>query len=200
MSRSFNPFWLVGGTAVAAIAIALHPAPAASDDHPTVLKPATNAVSSKDPRLEGLARGLDALSQRQDDLEDELDAQLEATPAPLPGPTTADEVEASQQAFVEELEGRLAAEGTDPSWAPAAEAQLHDWLTDFHGAQLQSATCGSSLCRLVVAYPDLASKDAGMAAMPLSEPWSAPGFARPTSPDLLEYEVFIARSGHALEG
>ncbi len=173
---------------------------------------AVAASAPQDERLTRLAHAVDTLGDRQDALDDALDGALDAgladatptksTPPAQTAPPADSPVETQEREaeFAGRLAARLQSERPDPAWSPAAEGKLQDWMADYHGASLQSASCGATLCRLEIAYPDGGAREEGMAALPLTEPWSAPGFARATADDQLHFEVFLAREGRALDG
>jgi len=115
--------------------------------------------------------------------------------------------EAGRQAEAQaaRIEGTLATEEADASWALAAESALSQVFQheELQGLQLVSVECRSTLCRLDIAahasVADGSSFDEDIRKLLLRTPWSGQGFGRVDadgpSPTAL---FFLSREGHSL--
>jgi hypothetical protein len=115
------------------------------------------------------------------------------------------QAEAQAQAKAALIEGMLATEEADASWAPAAGSSLaaifqHEEL---QGLRLVSVECRSTLYRIDIAahasVEDGSSFDEDLRKLLLRTPWSGQGFGRvdPDGPPPTAV-FFLARGGHAL--
>jgi hypothetical protein len=120
-------------------------------------------------------------------------------PAPEPQLSREDRIARSKERLArieDDLGARLRAETVDGTWARETEATIASTITT-SGLQLESISCGSTMCRVGVTAPEqVAELDLVLENMTMTEPFRHGGFLRHTGPRTIT--MFVARKGHPL--
>ena len=123
---------------------------------------------------------------------------------PIEAPRSPAEAQALDQARFDAhaaaLSDALIAEQVDHAWRAEIDQQVNNALAgpSFAGAELRGTECGTTLCRVELAYDSLDARQRAEEAIPLQRPFATQGIIHAESPDSLEVSVYFARKGHGL--
>lgn len=190
---------LVAGVLVylAFVPEAVLPAPAPPPNQ-TVVSPSGRAdgrIPGIEARLAALSEEVQAVSDDQMDIADEVDTIT--TPAEPPTQAEAEDAFLGAQGRVI---ARFSEEAADPQWSAEATAQLRDQLhQDLPALQDVDVECRGSLCRL--RWDSIADDEAARQAVgqiPFSVPWAMEGIYGPDPADPQRMLYFVSREGRSL--
>ena len=149
-----------------------------------------------------MAAGLDGLHQAVGALDGATGEVAEAPPIETPrSPAEALALDQARfEAHAAALSDALMAEQVDHAWRAEIDQQVGNALAgpSFAGAELRVTECGTTLCRVDLAYDSLDARQRAEEAIPLQRPFATQGLIHAESPDSLEVSVYFARKGHGL--
>ena len=171
----------------------------------TELEALRNQVSSLQRQLNTLA-ARQAGSQEESAFASDAEVRSATDPAasaklgPVSPPTPEEEAQVFNNYFGK-LDRQRSAEPRDATWQTQVERKVRDVLTGEIGrSKLQSAECGSTLCRLEVEHPDLAAQFSFMQHFHLSVGTFLPQLSMYSPPGSLKSDVYVSREGSSLPG